>query len=71
MIYTVFLREKSSYSSGRGPIEATDELSAKLKQIAVDTFKALPSIFLIIISQKMDLLKCVKSLEKMISTKCF
>ncbi|WP_368901448.1 acylphosphatase [Oceanobacillus oncorhynchi] len=40
----VFLREKSNLSSGGDPIEATDELSNEVKQIAVDSLKALPSI---------------------------
>lgn len=40
----VFLRDKSNLSSGGDPIEATDELSEEVKQIAVDALKALPSI---------------------------
>ncbi|WP_339234601.1 acylphosphatase [Oceanobacillus sp. FSL W7-1281] len=40
----VFLREKSNLSSGGDPIEATDELSDEVKQIAVNGVKALPSI---------------------------
>lgn len=40
----VFLRDKSNLSSGGDPIEATDELSKEVKQIAVDALKALPSI---------------------------
>lgn len=40
----VFLREKSNLSSGGDPIEATDELSDEVKQIAVNALKALPSI---------------------------
>lgn len=40
----VFLREKSNLSSGGDPIEATDELSEEVKQIAVNALKALPSI---------------------------
>ncbi|MFD1385909.1 acylphosphatase [Oceanobacillus oncorhynchi subsp. oncorhynchi] len=40
----VFLREKSNLSSGGDPIEATDELTDEVKQIAVDALKALPSI---------------------------
>jgi len=40
----IFLREKSNLSSGGDPIEATDELSDEVKQIAVDSLKALPSI---------------------------
>lgn len=40
----VFLRDKSNLSSGGDPIEATDELSTEVRQIAVDTLKALPSI---------------------------
>ncbi|MEC5425927.1 acylphosphatase [Virgibacillus sp. C22-A2] len=38
------LREKSNLSSGGDPIEATDELSEEIKQLAVDALKALPSI---------------------------
>lgn len=41
---TIYLREKSNLSSGGDPIEATDELSEEVKQIAVDSLKALPSI---------------------------
>lgn len=41
---TVFLREKSNLSSGGDPIEATDELTPEVKQIAVEALKALPSI---------------------------
>ncbi|MEN2466410.1 acylphosphatase [Ornithinibacillus sp. JPR2-1] len=40
----VYLREKSNLSSGGDPIEATDELSEGVRQIAVDAFKALPDI---------------------------
>ncbi|MFD1064439.1 acylphosphatase [Oceanobacillus locisalsi] len=40
----LFLREKSNLSAGGDPIEATDELSDEVKQIAVDALKALPSI---------------------------
>ena len=40
----IFLREKSNMSSGGNPIEATDELSDEVKQIAVNSLKALPSI---------------------------
>ncbi|MCT1905528.1 acylphosphatase [Oceanobacillus sojae] len=40
----VFLREKSNLSSGGDPIEATDELSEEVKQIAVNALQALPSI---------------------------
>ncbi|WP_416147723.1 acylphosphatase [Salipaludibacillus sp. HK11] len=40
----VFLREKSNLSSGGDPIEATDELSKDIRQMAVDALKALPSI---------------------------
>lgn len=40
----VFLKEISNLSSGGDPIEATDELSPEVKQIAVDALKALPSI---------------------------
>ena len=40
----IFLREKSNLSSGGDPIEATDELTTEVKQVAVDTLKALPSI---------------------------
>lgn len=40
----VFLRDKSNLSTGGDPIEATDELSEEVQQIAVDTLKALPSI---------------------------
>jgi len=41
---TVFLREKSNLSSGGDPIEATDELTEEVQQIAVNALKALPSI---------------------------
>ncbi|GAB3058651.1 acylphosphatase [Virgibacillus ainsalahensis] len=41
---TLSLREKSNLSAGGDPLEATDELSKEVKQIAVDTLKALPSI---------------------------
>ncbi|MFD1385911.1 acylphosphatase [Oceanobacillus oncorhynchi subsp. oncorhynchi] len=40
----IFLREKSNLSSGGDSMEATDELSDEVKQIAVDSLKALPSI---------------------------
>ncbi|WP_152656807.1 acylphosphatase [Oceanobacillus sp. CFH 90083] len=40
----VFLREKSNLSSGGDPLDATDELSPEVKEIAVNAFKALPSI---------------------------
>ncbi|MEK4306345.1 acylphosphatase [Oceanobacillus sp. M60] len=40
----VFLREKSNLSTGGDPIEATDELTDEVKQIAVDALKALPSL---------------------------
>src|SRR5699024_11049525 len=40
----VFLREKSNLSSGGDPIDATDQLSDEIKQLAVDALKALPSI---------------------------
>lgn len=40
----VFLREKSNLSSGGDPLDATDELSPEVKEIAVKAFKALPSI---------------------------
>ncbi|WP_080872496.1 acylphosphatase [Oceanobacillus timonensis] len=40
----VFLREKSNLSSGGDPIEATNQLSEEVKQIAVDALKALPSL---------------------------
>src|SRR5699024_5228466 len=40
----VKLREKSNLSSGGDPIDATDELSSEIKQLAVDTLKVLPSI---------------------------
>src|SRR5699024_7844758 len=40
----VFLREISNLSSGGDPIEATDELSPEVQQIAIDSLKALPSI---------------------------
>lgn len=40
----VFLRDKSNLSTGGDPIEATDELSEEVKQIAVNALKALPSI---------------------------
>ncbi|WP_080872500.1 acylphosphatase [Oceanobacillus timonensis] len=40
----IYLREKSNLSSGGDPIEATDELSDEVKQIAIDSLKALPSI---------------------------
>src|SRR5699024_4945497 len=38
------LREKSNLSTGGDPLEATDELTEEVKQIAVDALKALPSI---------------------------
>lgn len=41
---TISMREKSNLSSGGDPIEATDEISKNVKQLAVDTLKALPSI---------------------------
>lgn len=41
---TVFLREKSNLSAGGEPIEATDELTEEVQQIAVNALKALPSI---------------------------
>ncbi|MBT2599379.1 acylphosphatase [Oceanobacillus sp. ISL-74] len=40
----VFLREKSNLSSGGDPVEATEELSEQIRQLAVDALKALPSI---------------------------
>lgn len=40
----VFLREKSNLSAGGDPIEATDELTEEVQQIAVNALKALPSI---------------------------
>ncbi|WP_193065545.1 acylphosphatase [Oceanobacillus oncorhynchi] len=40
----IFLREKSNLSSGGDPIEATDEISEEVKQIAVNALQALPSI---------------------------
>ncbi|WP_339180224.1 acylphosphatase [Oceanobacillus sp. FSL W7-1293] len=40
----IFLREKSNLSSGGDPIEATDELTDEVKQIAVNALKALPAI---------------------------
>ncbi|WP_080872505.1 acylphosphatase [Oceanobacillus timonensis] len=40
----VFLREKSNLSTGGDPIEATDELTEEVKQIAVNALKALPSL---------------------------
>lgn len=40
----VFLREKSNLSQGGDPIEATDELSDSVKQLAVNALKVLPSI---------------------------
>ena len=41
---TVFLRQKSNLSSGGDPIDVTDELSDEVKQIAINSLKALPSI---------------------------
>lgn len=41
---TVFLRVKSNLSSGGDPIEATDELTEEVQQIAINSLKALPSI---------------------------
>jgi len=41
---TVFLREKSNLSSGGDPIEATEELTEEVQEIAVNALKALPSI---------------------------
>jgi len=40
----VMLREKSNLSSGGDPIEATDELSPEIRQLAVEALRALPSI---------------------------
>ncbi|MBU9712956.1 acylphosphatase [Evansella tamaricis] len=40
----VYLREKSNLSSGGDPLDATDELTPAIKQIAVNSLKALPSI---------------------------
>ncbi|WP_440898108.1 acylphosphatase [Amphibacillus sp. Q70] len=40
----VFLRDKSNLSSGGDPIEAMAELSKEVKQIAVDSLKAIPSL---------------------------
>jgi len=41
---TIYLREKSNLSSGGDSIDATDVLSEEVKQIAVNSLKALPSI---------------------------
>lgn len=38
------LRDVSNLSAGGDPVEATDELTEEVKQIAVDALKALPSI---------------------------
>src|SRR5690625_51046 len=40
----LFLKKISNLSSGGDPIDATDDLSEEIKQIAVDTLKALPNI---------------------------
>lgn len=40
----VFLREKSNLSTGGDPMEATEELTDEVKQIAVNALKALPAI---------------------------
>lgn len=40
----LFLKKISNLSSGGDPIDATDDLSEEIKQIAIDTLKALPNI---------------------------
>lgn len=58
----VYLRDVSNVNSGGDPVDATDELSTEVKQVAINTLKALPSIphaGLDIIVDPNDNTKCV------------